>query len=1625
MIQFPVATGTRIDIEVRFDESISQCDDEFEPSEEELIGDEDPEIPEEEGDESLFLVERRSLRPSVEKNRELLLIALDPSTGADVAKEISRDNTATLVEASHDENQDEGDDSSFMQTDERLHMDDGDSSTSPDRLQRCVGGGLAWLEPLRLRPQEMKNCWNFPGVDYLRHHFSGQGLVSSSFRIEGWLFRDFRQQEGSPFAWGIGPRAPWHEQISHPLRGSGIAEGLAFTVIPQPPELSLTNAQPATMQIITPFQFEMPTTLTLVLEYAFDSPPVRRAVLCHPPCTVYTVFVLLGLDGWCDNRHHCGASFRHGKCGMYFQDLDVIRVPTASSLTLVLTNKARRCCADTDSTQRTIQTAMQIANRLHTPGTPSHHHAFKSAREVLMHQPADNSDEGDSSVMMQAEPSQEDTATSSQGKMLDYIHQAKWDEIAFMQRPGVPEVRQGSASSESFPSTVEAAGTDAVSSLSSAPLQVGPQPNREYDWMQSWQHVRRSVSDYCQAVGRRTMAGELFIHLVICRQDESTVHGISCPDHLLTASSPIHHFVQYLQHFAFPFDIEYTRAFPATVEVHQNVPSIVMIDAMERNRRPMIVQLVTVLESQVFVYQAAPIERIAGIVWCLRQRVVILTPIEAFLNNVRVFGGDDMPIYAGDVFGVRVLSQHELNLPINSTGEPTNEQSFVTHSTWSTLDPGSSGVIEEQTRPTEEVHEHTLEHLLGDNRDQDESALIQSSCLILSSILLATGNQEGSEAHSWFEHQIEELTWFPESDGDWITMVVRREMALAQWDLGRYILILRPEEPLVGVPLEARAYGDAPDPFDIAGLLWTRWPDLNYVRFRIFEVTSQYQVGRSPGMTTLAIRPHRWGNTPRMKVIIVEVVRLQWSSIISRATAHMMHSGITPLKIVQLANVRDCTVFFCEVRIDGELVSPESELSLTNGALVTVLVQDAQESPGGFRVTSTQDIGHWDTRRWQSQEQPFRQRGIVLVFRPAPQGFAARWSVRLPVQVWHTWEILKHKIRKHWNEVAFSPLRQYSVNNAWRSTEEFESFVAVAIVTVTPMMPTRRLIIVMCRESGNEAGHYWAQEWHSSIDESDVVELCEQTVQCQLATIECEVRFNDRPLRFVQRIEIENGDIVTLQMRRRDPFCQDVQSQTMSATRSRREVADIAVSFLQREAFRRPKQWTKPCTAGLRPPGNTTFWFVERLNTMSKCVFTEDHTFVVDEVPRQGRKISLANHLATGPGHRPAPTPARSARMPVRVAKQYRVPLLASQDLSPCLEFGDNDRLMIDIKQLPLPDEIRNDVLRIPRCTWDEDLVYSDAIEVYTDGSFDGNQAGWAVAIIFHQPATWGLLGVLSGSVVDGSNTTFGVEINRLSAQVAEQAALIWSHWWILRFARAFGWQGQVYFRWDAVVPGKQALGDFQTSTPLGHLLRTLAVALEQQQGDRHIYHAHVRAHTGILLNEMVDVAAKVARSQTAIAPDQGKLFELVKRLPDLHQLWWVFCSPAYQQQLPDFDKAANELRWSPTANHATEVDGIRQGIRFGSVDTRSQSVTCNLRCASYNVLSLMDPVPPPINKETGRARLLRDQVNAKEIHLLGLQECRSQQGAIRSSSHLRLCIVEPPSKELLGLSCGFRFKFR
>ena len=188
---------------------------------------------------------------------------------------------------------------------------------------------------------------------------------------------------------------------------------------------------------------------------------------------------------------------------------------------------------------------------------------------------------------------------------------------------------------------------------------------------------------------------------------------------------------------------------------------------------------------------------------------------------------------------------------------------------------------------------------------------------------------------------------------------------------------------------------------------------------------------------------------------------------------------------------------------------------------------------------------------------------------------------------------------------------------------------------------------------------------------------------------------------------------------------------------------------------------------------------------------------------------------------------------------------------------------------------------------------------------------------------------------------------------------------------------------------------------------------MEQQQGEIHVYHAHVRAHQGILLNEIADAVAKLARVEAPAPPDSGKLMYLTASLSNVGHIWWLFCNPQFQNQLPAFSKHTGVFQWSSKTQAAKLHQQIQESLTFGRGKEEGNYTQCHFRFASYNVLSLLDPQPPPLNKETGRARLLREQVQDQGIHLIGLQECRSTQGTVHSNTHMRLCSGAEPNGTL------------
>lgn len=645
---------------------------------------------------------------------------------------------------------------------ERLYMDNGRTARTGARWDKCVTGRMAWVEPLRLRPLEMRRCWDFRRIDYVVEHFARQGLTKTQFQINGWLFRSFAQRIGLPFAWGISSRSPWHEQIASLMHGSQMDQGLMYTVVPQPPLLTLENEDPTTMQILTPFVFEPPDLLFLVTEHRLGHVSQADAISCPRPCTVFGVFAILGLSGWCEEGYTCIITYKHGTCDKAFQDLDQVEIPTASRVLLSAVHRDSSSCAQPDPHARTSRLARKVADTVAGDNRERHSKVLRSARRVLQHR--------------------------------SNVGQAP-DETFLMQRPAT----HLESDSSSAPPTGSAEHTMEVSEISSQPPPVGPQPNVDVDWLHSWQSVRRGVADYSSATGRRQIGRNTLVHLLVCRQGLTTSIGVDCPDWILELERPIHLFTNWCQQFAFPFDVRYTRAFCSAIELYQNTPTIAVIDMVQPGHCPLVIQIVQA-RSAFCIYDAVSIERVAGIIQWATGRFMLLDPLTVTFNNRRVLGQEDIRIQAGDVLRIRPIPRIEMIVPEASTAEPDTSLGQFSHTTWSTMSELQQASSSSQDM---QATEHTLMRPLhsstsghdtvrrsNDNEEEgeeleqeadrdhetDERSLLtvvtQLTCTILVRARISRDHITSSETAA----QIAELSWEPEHNEDWIDTVARREI---------------------------------------------------------------------------------------------------------------------------------------------------------------------------------------------------------------------------------------------------------------------------------------------------------------------------------------------------------------------------------------------------------------------------------------------------------------------------------------------------------------------------------------------------------------------------------------------------------------------------------------------------------------------------------------------------------------------------------------------------------------------------------------------------------------------------------------------------------------------------------
>ena len=292
---------------------------------------------------------------------------------------------------------------------------------------------------------------------------------------------------------------------------------------------------------------------------------------------------------------------------------------------------------------------------------------------------------------------------------------------------------------------------------------------------------------------------------------------------------------------------------------------------------------------------------------------------------------------------------------------------------------------------------------------------------------------------------------------------------------------------------------------------------------------------------------------------------------------------------------------------------------------------------------------------------------------------------------------------------------------------------------------------------------------------------------------------------------------------------------------------------------------------------------------------------------------------------------------------------------------------------------------------------------IYTDGSSQSSLRHTAPlqADDMGHPDSWAMLVLGETLNADGSSTvepigwcahpvhydpngTCYTHAQRIGAEVAEREALIWAGLWRLTQDSTI----PTIFCCDSLTCGSQAFGLIGVGVvdESYRLLRGIFQCLEHGLPSGHLRLHHVRSHAGDPYNEFVDWAAK--QEATGSFHHRQMPLDMQKWNKFLPHFWLIF---GQQSGLP---------RWQDgqlvTCSPALPVAVLTK--RCTKRTTAQTAIRCTMSIATANVLSLSR------NPEGQRGKLhyLFAQMKRFGLNVIGLQECRSDEGHTTSNNILR-----------------------
>ena len=291
--------------------------------------------------------------------------------------------------------------------------------------------------------------------------------------------------------------------------------------------------------------------------------------------------------------------------------------------------------------------------------------------------------------------------------------------------------------------------------------------------------------------------------------------------------------------------------------------------------------------------------------------------------------------------------------------------------------------------------------------------------------------------------------------------------------------------------------------------------------------------------------------------------------------------------------------------------------------------------------------------------------------------------------------------------------------------------------------------------------------------------------------------------------------------------------------------------------------------------------------------------------------------------------------------------------------------------------------LDIPPSTWEalhETPTHAGApaiwLELYVDGSFSGEGAGWSVVVVMASAQGRSFLGCLAGPVQTHSDQHDWLGATYASNITAEFSAAI--------VALAYGLtqsDKMVYIRPDLLLTKK--LLEFECATQCNQTMGQFMAALSSQYpSGAQVW--EVRAHQDDPWNELADRLAKWAATQgtTCGTVPWNTLRSIVDSPVDCHWMWLQTAPWHLRQAFPPLHEGQV---WQPPPipiAHEPQLDLPQE---------TATEMVLHFSIASFNVLAL--GAEDNGGQRGQRALRLSQQFNAKQLALVGLQETRTASG--------------------------------